>query len=118
MGAHDVIVSPERRFAREVRTLTGRQADLVLEIVGAATLRESLHAVRPGGRVVVLGNVEGQEVSIPPAYLILKEWSARGKGEAVSTPAWSFATKACGSPSSSAQWISGVDGAFGRFFKA
>lgn len=78
MGAHDVIVSPARRFAREVRTLTGRQADLVLEIVGAATLRESLHAVRPGGRVVVLGNVEGQEVSIPPAYLILKEISLIG----------------------------------------
>lgn len=78
MGAHDVIVSTERRFARELRTRTGRQADLVLEIVGAATLRESLHAVRPGGRVVVLGNVEGQEVSIPPAYLILKEISLIG----------------------------------------
>lgn len=78
MGAHDVIVSAERRFARELRTRTGRQADLVLDIVGAATLRESLHAVRPGARVVVLGNVEGQEVSIPPAYLILKEISLVG----------------------------------------
>ncbi len=46
---------------------TGGQADLVVDVVGAPTLRESLHAVRPGGRVVVLGNVEGKEVGIPPA---------------------------------------------------
>lgn len=78
MGAHEVIISAERSFARELRKRTGRQADLVLEIIGAATLRESLHAVRPGGRVVVLGNVEGKEVSVPPAYLILKEISLIG----------------------------------------
>ena len=78
MGAQDVIVSADRTFAKEARSRLGRQADLVLEIVGAPTLRESLHAVRPGGRVVVLGNVEGKEVSIPPAYLILKEISLIG----------------------------------------
>jgi len=77
-GATDVIVTPTRCFAAEVRTLLGGQADLVIDIVGAPTLRESLHAVRPGGRVVVLGNVEGKEVSIPPAYLILKEISLVG----------------------------------------
>lgn len=78
MGADHVIVSPERRFAAELRKRLGAQADLVLEIVGAQTLRESMHAVRPGGRVVVLGNVQGKEVSIPPAYLILKEISLIG----------------------------------------
>lgn len=78
MGAHEVVVSPERKFAKEVRNRLGVQADLVLEVIGAPTLRESLHAVRPGGTVVVLGNVEGKEVSIPPAYLILKEISLVG----------------------------------------
>ncbi|GAB2740126.1 acryloyl-coenzyme A reductase [Nocardioides pakistanensis] len=78
MGADHVIVSPDRVFAKQLRTMLGRQADIVLEIVGAPTLRESLHAVRPGGRVVVLGNVEGKEVSVPPAYLILKEISLLG----------------------------------------
>lgn len=78
MGADDVVVSPERRFARELRDRVGAQADLVLDVVGAPTLRESLHAVRPGGRVVVVGNVEGTEASIPPAYLILKEISLLG----------------------------------------
>lgn len=78
LGADEVVVDPDRRFARETRRRLGRQADVVLDIVGAPTLRESLHAVRPGGRVVVLGNVEGREVSIPPAYLILKEISLLG----------------------------------------
>lgn len=77
-GAHEVIVSSERRFANELRVRLGRQADLVLEVIGAPTLRESLHAVRPGGRVVVVGNVEGLDVLIPPAYLILKEISLIG----------------------------------------
>ncbi len=77
-GAHDVIVSPQRTFARELKGLLGGPADLVIDVVGTPTLRESLHAVRPGGRVVVLGNVEGKEVSIPPAYLILKEISLLG----------------------------------------
>jgi D-arabinose 1-dehydrogenase-like Zn-dependent alcohol dehydrogenase len=78
MGADEVIISAERRYAHELRHRVRRQADLVLEIVGAPTLRESLHAVRPGGRVVVVGNVEGKEVSVPPAYLILKEISLVG----------------------------------------
>jgi acryloyl-coenzyme A reductase len=77
-GADHVLVSPTRTFARELRTRLGRQVDLVVDVVGAPTLRESMHAVRPGGRVVVVGNVEGKEVSIPPAYLILKEIDLRG----------------------------------------
>lgn len=77
-GADHVLVSPTRTFARELRRRLGRQADLVVDVVGAPTLRESLHAVRPGGRVVVVGNVEGKEVSIPPAYLILKELALLG----------------------------------------
>lgn len=76
-GAIDVIVSPERAFAKELRR-RHRQADVVLDVVGAPTLRESCHAVRPGGRVVVAGNVTGEVATIPPAYLILKEISLLG----------------------------------------
>src|SRR5204863_415889 len=45
---------------------------------------------------------------------IVSTRSAPGKGFV----ACSFSTRACGSPSSSAQWISGVEGAFGRLFSA
>lgn len=77
-GAHEVIVDSDRKFAKPLRDKLGCKADLVLDVVGAPTLRESLHAVKPGGTVVVVGNVEGKEVSIPPAYLILKEISLLG----------------------------------------
>lgn len=77
-GADHVIVSAERKFAKELKARLGHQAHLVLEVVGEPTLNESLHAVRPGGTVVVLGNVEGKMASIPPAYLILKEISLIG----------------------------------------
>lgn len=77
-GAIDVIVDNDRKFAQELRRRHGQQADLVCDIVGAPTLRESLRAVRTGGRVVVVGNVLGGEVTIPPAYLILKEIALLG----------------------------------------
>lgn len=77
-GAAEVIVNPERKFAKVLKNDLDLKADLVLEVVGAPTLRESLHAVKPGGTIVVVGNVEGTEVSIPPAYLILKEISLLG----------------------------------------
>jgi acryloyl-coenzyme A reductase len=76
-GAFDVIVSEDRSFARTLRTRHG-QADVVLDVVGEPTLGESCHAVRPGGNVVVVGNVTGKKATIPPAYLILKEISLIG----------------------------------------
>lgn len=78
-GADAVIVAPELDFAREVKRLTdGRGADAVIEIVGARTLGASIHAVRSGGRVVMLGNVEGLPAEIRPAHFILKEISLVG----------------------------------------
>lgn len=78
-GANDVVVAPALDFAREVKRLTGgRGADAVIEIVGAATLSASIHAVRNGGRVVMLGNVEGLPAEIRPAHFILKEISLIG----------------------------------------
>ena len=76
-GAIDVIVTPDRTFAKELRRRHG-QADVVLDVIGEPTLTESCHAVRPGGRVVVVGNVNGKKALIPPAYLILKEVSLIG----------------------------------------
>jgi D-arabinose 1-dehydrogenase-like Zn-dependent alcohol dehydrogenase len=78
-GADEVVVAPDRAFARRVKELTdGVGADAVIEIVGAPTLGQSLHAVRTGGRVVVLGNVEGGVAEIRPAHLIMKEIALLG----------------------------------------
>jgi 2-desacetyl-2-hydroxyethyl bacteriochlorophyllide A dehydrogenase len=74
VGADEVLIAPDLQFRSEVKSLTdGRGADVVIETVGAPTLNESIRAVRNGGRIVVLGNVEGKPVEIRPAHFILKE---------------------------------------------
>jgi 2-desacetyl-2-hydroxyethyl bacteriochlorophyllide A dehydrogenase len=77
-GADDVIIADDRKFARELRRRKARGVDVVLDVVGSATLLDSIHSVRDGGTVVVIGNVDGQRVTIPPAYLILKEATLTG----------------------------------------
>lgn len=78
-GADEVIVAPDLQFARQVKDLTGGiGADLVLEVAGDPTLAQSLHAVRTGGRVVVIGNVSGQPSEVRIAHLVMKEISLLG----------------------------------------
>lgn len=78
-GATDVIADPDLRFAQTVKDLTdGVGADLVLEIVGDPTLAQSLHSVRAGGRVVVVGNVSGRASEVRIAHLVLKEIALLG----------------------------------------
>lgn len=78
-GADEVIADPALQFARRVKELTGGiGADLVLEVVGDPTLEQSLHAVRPGGRVVAIGNVDGRPSQVRIAHLVLKEIALLG----------------------------------------
>jgi len=78
-GADEVIADPELKFGPTVKQLTGGVgADLVLEIVGDPTLAQSLHSVRAGGRVVVVGNVSGRPSEVRLAHLVLKEISLLG----------------------------------------
>lgn len=78
-GADEVISIPDLGFAREVKAMTGsRGADVVVEIVGARTLDQSIRATRQGGTIVVLGNVEGAAAEVRPAHLILKELNLLG----------------------------------------
>jgi NADPH:quinone reductase-like Zn-dependent oxidoreductase len=61
--------------------LTGeRGADHVLEIVGGAHLGRSIEAVKVGGRISVIGVLEGFEVSGPVGPLMLKSVAVQGIG--------------------------------------
>ena len=78
-GAHDVIVAAGLDFAREVRKVTdGGGADVAIEIVGSLTFEQSLRALAPGGRLVVVGNLETQSVPLNPGLVIVKELEILG----------------------------------------
>ncbi|MGA9524067.1 MAG: alcohol dehydrogenase catalytic domain-containing protein [Myxococcaceae bacterium] len=78
-GAHHVIVSKELEFASEVRRITeGEGAQVCLEIVGATTFAQSLKSLAPGGRLVVVGNLETSPVFLNPGLVIVKELEILG----------------------------------------
>jgi NADPH:quinone reductase-like Zn-dependent oxidoreductase len=61
MGADEVVVDTGE-IAPRVREIVSAGVDAVLEVVGAATLRDSIKAVRPFGGVSVIGLLGGPPV--------------------------------------------------------
>lgn len=61
LGADAVVDYVETpAWGRKVRELTGgRGVELVVEVGGADTLRQSLHSLRPGGRLALIGVLSG-----------------------------------------------------------
>ena len=84
-GADHVIVAPDFKFHDQVRALsTGKEgAAAVIEITGGPTFNSSMRALRPGGRLVLVGNVDPGNVVLNPAVAILKEIELIGSAHAV-----------------------------------
>ena len=81
--------SPERARVLEelgVRAVTSLdfykkegRVDVVIELVGSHTLNESMRALRPRGRLVLVGNISGRPVEIRrPALLVMRELAVYG----------------------------------------
>ena len=78
-GAHDVIVSPDLHFASEARRRSGGEGvQVAIEIVGSVTFGETLRALAPGGRLVVVGNLKTASVDLNPGLVIVKELEILG----------------------------------------
>lgn len=73
-GARHVIVAKGLDFANDVKRITkGEGVDVALEIVGSATFGHTLKSVAPGGRVVVVGNLDTGSFGLNPGLVIVKE---------------------------------------------
>jgi NADPH:quinone reductase-like Zn-dependent oxidoreductase len=68
-GADHVIVAPDGQFEPQVKALGG--ADIALELVGSATFTSALKSLRRAGRLVLVGNITLDRVSVNPGALIL-----------------------------------------------
>lgn len=79
-GAHDVVnyrQVPE--FSEAVLTLTdGRGADLVHDAVGGATIQQSIHSLRHGGRLIGMGSHSGPRADFALYSLYRHEIDLRG----------------------------------------
>lgn len=74
MGAdHLINYAQDSHWGRTAKKIFGGSgADLVVELGGAATVGQSLRAVRKGGTVALIGSVTGAEVdklSLPPIFM-------------------------------------------------
>lgn len=69
----------EPDWARRVKELTGgRGADLVVEVGGAGTLGQSLHAVRMGGTVAMIGALSGPAAPLSVIPILMRQVRVQG----------------------------------------
>jgi NADPH:quinone reductase-like Zn-dependent oxidoreductase len=78
-GAWQVVVSRDLRFAEDVKRITrGEGVNVALEIVGSATFPQTLRCMAPGGRLVVVGNLDTGTFQLNPGLVIVKELEILG----------------------------------------
>jgi len=80
LGA-DVVLNyaEDPNWAKAIYKLTGKRGvDVVVDNVGAATLANSLRAVKRGGRIVIVGNTSGPKTEIDIRFLFTKQISLIG----------------------------------------
>lgn len=75
LGADEVIDS-KPDFSKSLGQNAG--VDMVVECVGAPTFTDSLRSLKPGGRLVLIGNVTNANVSLPLGLCIVKSLSVIG----------------------------------------
>lgn len=81
-GADEVVVAEPPALQRAVLACAGRGVDLALELVGAPTWNAALRSLRPGGRLVLVGNVTASRVELNPGWMIMREATVLGAASA------------------------------------
>ncbi len=79
LGADHVInYVQEPNWGRAARKLTGRGVDLVVEVGGAGTLKQSLEAVRIGGQISLIGVLGGVAEPLGVLPILMKNVRIQG----------------------------------------
>lgn len=80
LGAdHTINYASTPDWGREARRLSGgRGVDHVVELGGAATLAESIRAVRPGGTISLIGVLGGAKVELPLPLVVMGDLRLQG----------------------------------------
>lgn len=79
IGADHVVNYRVAGFADEVRGLTGgRGVDVIYDPVGGNLGTESMKAMVPGGRFVVIGLASGSLATVDPLALLMHNWTMVG----------------------------------------
>jgi NADPH:quinone reductase-like Zn-dependent oxidoreductase len=80
LGAvHGINYRTTPQWSKAVRAFTdGRGADHVVEVGGAGTLGESLAAVRPCGRISVIGVLSGRQGALDVAAILMRNVTLQG----------------------------------------
>lgn len=79
LGADVVLVDPGGGFHKR---LEQGPADAVMECVGNPTFNSALRSLRPGGRIVVVGNVDQKPATVNLGYLVTKGIQVMGSSGA------------------------------------
>ncbi len=78
-GAELAVDPSKADFAALAREWTkGMGVEVVLELVGSATMPTSLKAMGKGARMVIVGSHTGSELSVSPQAMIANEWEILG----------------------------------------
>lgn len=73
MGADEIVISRDGRFADHVRRVAGGEGvDVVCDNVGALVFEEALRSTARGARYVLVGELTGEKVSFNTARVFLK----------------------------------------------
>ncbi|KQS54584.1 NADPH:quinone reductase [Geodermatophilus sp. Leaf369] len=83
-GADEVAVRPDGRALRAIaaRLDRPRGVDVVVETTGAPTFATALRSLRPGGRLVLVGNTVPGELPLDPGLVIVRELAVLGSAHA------------------------------------
>jgi len=78
IGAADVVVDSEGKLHDRVRELVPGGVDAALELTGAPTFGSAMRSLRPGGRVILVGNIPTEPLKLNPGAAILYGHQVRG----------------------------------------